>query len=256
VLLREKIKTVHQASRQTYGALRVTAALHAEGIRCGHNRVARIMRNADIAAKRRKKRRSTTDARHQYPVVANIVDRQFTAPAPNRVWLSDVTVITTARGKVYLAAVLDMFSRVIVGWAMGRQVSSALVGVALEQAIQWRRPAPGLVIHSDRGGEYAAYAYRGLVASARMIPSMSRAGDCWDNAPMESFFGTLKKELVHHERFKSREEAQLKIFDYLEIFYNRQRLHSQIGYLSPRDYEERHEELTTNSLLPVSTFSG
>jgi transposase InsO family protein len=253
MLLLEKIETVHHASRQTYGALRVTAALHSQGTMCGHNRVARLMHEAGIAANRHKTYRSTTDSRHQYPVVANIVDRQFSAPAPNRLWLSDVTVITTAREKVYLAAILDLYSRMVVGWAMGPQVNSALVGIALQQAITRRRPAPGLVLHSDRGGEYAAYAYRELIEQAQMIPSMSKAGDCWDNAPMESFFGTLKKELVHHERFKSREEAQLKIFDYLEVFYNRQRLHSQIGYRSPVDFEAQH---TIPPLLVVSTFSG
>jgi len=195
------------------------------------------MRENDIRAKARRKFKVTTDSRHDHPVAPNLLDRQFTVEAPNTVWLADISYIWTREGWLYLAVVLDLFSRQVVGWAMDEQMPQELTLAALDMALKRRRPLPGLMHHSDRGSQYAAGAYRKRLAEHGIVCSMSRKGNCWDNAPMESFFHTLKTELVHHRDYLTRDEARHDIFEYIEVFYNRQRSHSTLGYLSPAQFE-------------------
>jgi len=198
------------------------------------------MRQAGIRAKTVKKFRATTNSKHGEPVYANVVNRSFASARPNRKWLSDITYVWTSEGWLYLAAVLDLYSRRIVGCAMSSRIDAALTESALRQAVGRRRPQPGLVHHSDRGVQYAAGDYRKLIDEHGMVGSMSRKGDCWDNAPMESFFGTLKQELVFHERFATRAEAKRKIFEYIEMFYNGWRRHSSLGGVSPIEFERNY----------------
>ena len=233
----EKIQAVHNESRRTYGSPRVHASLKAAGYRIGRKRVARLMRENDIRAKAKRKFKVTTDSRHDHPVVPNRLDRQFMVEAPNTVWLADLSYIWTREGWLYLAVVLDLFSRQVVGWAMDEQMPQELTLAALDMALQRRRPLPGLMHHSDRGSQYAAGAYQKRLAEHGIVCSMSRKGNCWDNAPMESFFHTLKTELVHHRDYLTRDEARRDIFEYIEVFYNRQRRHSTLGYLSPAQFE-------------------
>jgi putative transposase len=233
----EKIQAVHTESRRTYGSPRVHASLKAAGYRIGRKRVARLMRENDIRAKAKRKFKVTTDSRHDHPVAPNLLDRQFTVEAPNTVWLADISYIWTREGWLYLAVVLDLFSRQVVGWAMDEQMPQELTLAALDMALQRRRPLPGLMHHSDRGSQYAAGAYQKRLAEHGIVCSMSRKGNCWDNAPMESFFHTLKTELVHHRDYLTRDEARRDIFEYIEVFYNRQRRHSTLGYLSPAQFE-------------------
>lgn len=236
--LLESIKSVFKKSRKTYGSPRVHRQLLWEGERCSRGRVARLMSANGIRAKQRRKFVATTDSKHDLPVAENVLGRDFSVVEPNRVWASDITYIPTDEGWLYLAGVLDLCSRTAVGWSMSYSLERQLVIDALEMAYRRRMPGKGLIHHSDRGSQYASDDYRNLLKDYGMQMSMSRKGDCWDNAPMESFFGTLKKELVHHRRYRTRAEARRDIFDYIEIFYNRERLHSSLGYLSPVDYEK------------------
>lgn len=231
------IRRVHADNRAIYGSPRVHAALRAEGRRIGVNRVARLMRHHGIQGRHKRRVPRTTDSKHSLPVAPNLLDRQFTAPAPNRIWLADITYIPTGEGWLYLAVVLDMFSRRVVGWAMSETMPQELTMTALQMAITNRRPVPGLVHHSDRGSQYAARAYRRLLEEHSMLCSMSRKGDCWDNAPMESFFGSMKTELEDGTVFETRQAAKNALFSFIEGFYNRQRLHSAIGYCSPINKE-------------------
>jgi transposase InsO family protein len=195
------------------------------------------MRVHGIKAKTVKRFRVTTDSKHRFPVAPNLLNRAFTTTRPNQVWLADITYISTTEGWLYLAVVLDLYSRRIVGWAMSDRINGALTLTALRQALANRQPSPGLIHHSDRGKQYAAGDYQKLLRDHGAICSMSRKGDCWDNAPCESFFGTLKQELVYQERFDTRDEAKAKIFEYIEVFYNRQRRHSAAGSHSPVEFE-------------------
>ncbi|TPG53638.1 IS3 family transposase [Roseomonas nepalensis] len=217
------IRRVHAESRRRYGSPRVHAALQAEGQRVGHNRVARLMRQHGIGVRTKRRFRVTTDSKHSFPVAPNLLDRQFTASGPNRVWLADMTYIPTGEGWLYLAVVLDLFSRKVVGWAMRETMAQELTIAALQMAITNRRPGPELLLHSDRGSQYAAHGYRRLLAKHGMLCSMSRKGDCWDNAPMESFFGSLKTELGEDEPFPTRQAARSALFAFIEAFYNRTR---------------------------------
>ncbi len=231
------IRRIHLQSRRTYGSPRVTDELQDQGVVCNEKRVARLMRDHGIRAKTVKKFRVTTDSRHKLPVAPNLLQREFSVSAPNRVWLGDITYVWTKEGWLYLAGVLDLYSRRIVGCAMSHRIDVELTLSALRQALDRRRPQAGLLYHSDQGKQYAALDYQKLMHDHQMVGSMSRKGDCWDNAPMESFWGTLKRELVHHEKFATREEAKRKIFEYIEVFYNCQRRHSSLGSLSPAEYE-------------------
>lgn len=234
----EKIHRIHQESRQVYGSPRVFQTLKARGESVCENTVADIMKEREIRAKSKKRFvPSTTDSRHQQPTAANVLDRQFQAELPNRKWVSDITYIPTDEGWLYLAGVLDLCSRKIVGWSMADHLRWDLVEDALEMAIARRRPAEGLLHHSDRGVQYACDDYQHLLQTHGMLCSMSRKGDCWDNAAMESFWATLKTELVHHQHYASREEARQSIFEYIEVFYNRIRLHSWLDYQSPEAFE-------------------
>jgi transposase InsO family protein len=232
-----EIGRVYQQSRRTYGSPRMTDELNAVGIACGRHRVARLMRANGIKAKTAPKFRVTTDSKHAFAVAENLLARQFTVSRPNAVWVADITYIWTLEGWLYLAVVLDLYARRIVGWAMSHRIDGDLTLSALRQALAYRRPSAGLIHHSDRGKQYAAGGYQILLREYGIVCSMSRKGDCWDNAPMESFFGTLKQELVYHERFATRDEAKAKIFEYIEVFYNRQRRHSAAGSHSPVEFE-------------------
>ena len=231
--LATEIRAAYEASRGRYGSPRVHAELRARGRRIGRKRVARLMRGMGLAARRRRRFRRTTDSRHAFPIAPNLLERNFTAEAPDRVWLADLTYIWTAQGWLYLAAVLDLYTRRVVGWAMADHLRHELTLAALDMAIVRQRPAPGLVHHADRGVQYAAHGYRARLRRHGMVCSMSRKGDCWDNAPMESFFATLKGELVEAAEYDTRDEARADLFQYIEGFYNRRRLHSGLGYLTP-----------------------
>lgn len=235
--LLSEIRIVHDRSRKTYGSPRVTVELCAQGILCSENRVARLMSVNGIRAKSKRKYRATTNSKHNYRVAPNILNREFNVTRSNTVWVSDITYIWTTEGFLYLAGVIDLYSRLVVGWSMGARITSELTSDALNQALGRRQPEPGLLHHSDRGSQYASDDYQSLLNDHRMICSMSRKGDCWDNAPMESFFATLKTELIHDERFVTREDAQAMIFEYIEMFYNRERRHSSLGYESPANFE-------------------
>jgi putative transposase len=231
------IKAVHAESKARYGSPRVHAELVARGEPCSVNTVARLMRRHGVAAKTKRKSRCTTDSNQRRSVAENLVDRQFEPAAANRTWAADITYIPAGEGWLYLAAVEDLHSRRIVGWAMGERIDSRLVVDALEMAIARRLPGAGLVAHSDRGSQYASEHYQRLLASHGITCSVSRRGDCWDNAPMESFFSSLKKELVYGAGFATRAEARAELFEYIEVFYNRVRRHSSLGYRSPAEYE-------------------
>jgi putative transposase len=235
--LAAEIKVIHQEVKARYGSPRVHAELVARGHSCCVNTVAKLMRRAGVAAKTRRKFRCTTDSNHDHPVAENVVGRQFEPGAPNRVWTADITYIPTREGWLYLAAVEDLYSRQVVGWAMGDRIDSRLVVDALEMAVSRRLPGEGLVAHSDRGSQYASEHYRRLLSGHGITCSMSRRANCWDNAPMESFFASLKKELVHDEDYATRAEARSSIFEYIEVFYNRVRRHSSLGYRTPVEYE-------------------
>ena len=232
-----EIKAIHQESKKTYGSPRIHAELRFKGIRCGEKRVSRLMSENQIRGKQKRRFRVTTQSKHPYPVAENVLARSFQAPRPNCRWVSDITYVRTGEGWLYLAAVMDLFQRQIVGWCMSSSLEKSIALNALQMAINRRNPSAGLLHHSDRGVQYACEDYQTLLKANEMICSMSRKGNCWDNAPMESFFHTLKVELIHHRKYETRDEARRDIFEYIEIFYNRKRLHSSLGYRSPVDYE-------------------
>jgi putative transposase len=234
----DDIKRVHRDTRGRYGSPRIHVELKAQGRGASRGRIERLMRRHGIRAIMARPRRvRTTDSRHDLPTAPNLLDRSFSATAPNQVWLADITYIETDQGWLYLAAVMDLYSRRIVGWAMADHLRASLPLAALRMAISAQRPGVGLIHHSDRGVQYASADYRKLMQSAGLRASMSRKGDCYDNAPMESFFHTLKTELVHHRHYATRIEATRDIFAYIEGFYNRTRRHSAIGYISPIEME-------------------
>ncbi len=235
--LLEEIRKMHKKHRYTYGSPRLTIALKEAGIACSRNRVARLMRENGIYAKTKRKFKATTDSRHNYPVAENLVNQNFSVDRPNKLWVADITYIPTDEGWLYLAAILDLFNRKIVGWAMDKTMTRQLVLKALRQAVGRERPPAGLVHHSDRGSQYASYEYQQALKDYMMVCSMSRKGNCFDNACMESFFSTLKRELIYGCKFRTRAEARQAIFEYIEVFYNRIRLHSALGYMSPVEYE-------------------
>jgi putative transposase len=233
-----KIHAVHAESRRLYGSPRVYRALAAAKQAVCQNTVAKIMREQDLRAKsKRKFVPRTTDSAHDRPIAPNVLDRQFHTDAPDCKWAGDITYIPTDEGWLYLAGVIDLCSRRIVGWSMADHMRTDLVSDALAMALARRRPKAGLLHHSDRGVQYASDDYQGLLSKHGIEASMSGKGDCWDNAVMESFWATLKTELVHHEHYATREQARRSIFEYIEVFYNRKRLHSSLGYVSPETFE-------------------
>jgi putative transposase len=233
------IRMIHQESRETYGSPRIWDALCKQGQDVGKHRVVRLMRQAGLRAKTVRKWRATTQLNHRLPVAENILNGQFAVAQPNRVWAGDITYIWTAEGWLYLAVLLDLYSHAVIGWAMGQRLTEELAEHALLMALTARQPRAGLLSHSDRGSQYAATRYQHLLTTHGITPSMSRKGNCWDNACVESFFETLKRELVYHRNFATRDEATQDIFEYIEVFYNRKRRHSTLGYDSPAEFEAR-----------------
>jgi transposase InsO family protein len=233
-----EIRAVHAEAKARYGSPRVHAELAARGHGCCVNTVARLMRESGLAARTARKFRCTTDSNHGLPVADNLLGRQFNPSGANEAWVADITYVPTREGWLYLAAVEDLYSRRVVGWSMAGRLESRLVVDALELAVQRRLPGEGLVAHSDRGSQYASEHYQRLLAKHGITCSMSRRGDCWDNAPMESFFASLKKELVHGADFATPGEARAAVVEYIEVFYNTQRRHSSLGYVSPAEYEQ------------------
>lgn len=236
-----KVRAIHKSSRQSYGSRRICKALRDDGEMVGRYQVRTLMRQAGVMVKVKRRYKATTDSRHQYPVAANLLDRQFKVRAPNRVWASDITYLWTDEGWVYLALVMDLFSRRIVGWSLSSRMKVDLVTNALRMAVGCRKPPKGLLHHSDRGSQYACQDYQGLLAEYAMVPSMSRKGNCWDNAVVERFFRSLKCERTNDLRYGTREEAKMDVIDYIEMFYNSRRYHSYLGYRSPADYEKLAE---------------
>jgi len=235
-----EIRRVFLENDSNYGSPRIWDQLHnKEYMRCSENRVARLMRINGIVAVQKRKFRVTTNSKHGYPVWPNVLNRNFIAERPNTIWVSDITYIWTFEGWLYLAAVLDLFSRGIVGLAMDKTIADTLTTQAMMQAISRRNPLKGLICHTDRGSQYAGNDFKAILAQNEFVGSMSKKGDCWDNAVAESFFHTLKVELVHRNRFKTRDEAKRKIFEYVEMYYNRRRAHSTLGNLSPFEYERQ-----------------
>ena len=234
-----EIAAVHAERRGVYGSPRVHRELVSRGVSVGKHRVARLMRAAGLSAKAPKRFVVTTDSKHRLPVSPNLLRQDFTATAPNTRWVTDITYIPTGEGWLYLDAIMDLYSRRIVGWAMGDRMDRHLVMRALDMAVSSRLPGPGLIHHSDRGSQFACEAYRAQLDQLGMASSMSRTACCYDNAAMESFFHTLKVELIHRRDFQTRSKAQSAIFEYIEAFYNRVRIHSALGYLSPDAFEAR-----------------
>jgi transposase InsO family protein len=239
------IAAIHQRSRGTYGSPRVHAELRAEGHTVSRKRVERLMRDLGLKARTKRRFRITTDSKHSNPVAPNHLARNFTVSEPDVAWVTDITYIWTDEGWLYVAAILDLFSRRVVGWAASESITRELTLAALDMALVHRRPAAGLLHHSDRGCQYASFDYRAALEKRHFVCSMSRKGDCWDNAVAESFFATLKVELVYRTRFATRAAAKRALFDYIETFYNRRRRHSSLGYLSPIDFETQQRQPTT-----------
>jgi putative transposase len=235
----EQILTVQGEVRHSYGSPRMTNELKDRGISAGHNRIARLMKKHGIGALRRKKFRITTRSKDDQVNSKNLLNRHFTAKAKNEAWVSDITYVLTAEGWLYLCTVLDLYSRRLVGWAMDNRLEAQLAIDALQMAIVTRRPSQGLLFHSDRGCQYASKKFRAVLKKHGIRQSMSRRGNCWDNACAESFFSSLKLELSYDYVYRTRSEARSEIFDYIEVFYNRKRLHSTLGYMSPERFEQR-----------------
>ena len=232
--LLEQIREVYNSCRRVYGSPRITAEINSKGIRCGKNRIARIMKANRIRAEIKRGFRRTTDSKHSYALAANLLIHRSQTEC---LWVSDITFIPTREGWLYVSAIMNVESRKIIGLSMSNRLSEELTAAALKQAVARQKPPEGLIHHSDRGRQYASYAYQALLRKYGITPSMSRSGNCYDNAYIESFFGSLKRELVYGERYHTREEARLSIFEYIEVFYNRIRRHSALGYRSPEQYE-------------------
>ncbi len=236
----DEMRRIHAEVDRSYGSPRMRQELVARDLRCGRHRVARLMQEAGIRAKQARRFQVTTQSRHSFAIAPNRLGRAFAVSAPNRVWMGDLTFIPTGQGWCYLAVLIDAFSRRVVGWALDVQATAELPLRAWHQAVAARRPAPGLLHHSDRGVQYACSAYQAVLRAHDVVGSMSRRGDCWDNAVVESFFASLKVERLHERRYATVEALREEIADYIDRFYNRQRRHSTLGYLSPAIYELRH----------------
>ncbi len=245
-VLSAHIGTAFQGSRRTYGSPRVHAELAGLGLRTSKRRVERLMRQSGLYALRKRRFKRTTDSKHALPIAPNLLARNFTASAPNRVWATDITYLWTTEGWLYLAVMLDLFSRRVVGWSMSEHIDEELVLATLQMALRTRRPPRGLIHHSDRGSQYCGAKYLAVLAAHGVVRSMSRKGNCWDNAPSESFFGTLKQELILRSPYLGRDGTRTLVFEYLEGYYNPKRRHSTLGFLSPNDYEK---------MTPIATSS-
>jgi len=240
-MLATQIEQIYQSTRQTYGSVRIHAELLANGWKVGRKRVARLMQQLGLSARSQRQFRATTDSNHHLPVAANLLERQFNAPAPDQAWVADITYVPTTEGWVYLAVIVDLFSRRVVGWSMAEHLRTQLVLAALAAALGQRIPsASGLLFHCDRGCQYASDSYQQALNKAGITCSMSRRSNCWDNAVAESFFSTLKVELVYRTALMTPPVARVAIAEWIEVFYNRQRRHSTIGFLSPVQFEQHY----------------
>jgi len=240
--LEAEIKAAHKRTRQTYGAERLQCELAEHGIQVGICRIKRIRRKLGLSCKQKRKFKITTDSRHKLPVAENWLGQKFMAYEPNQAWVSDITYIPTDEGWLYLAGHKDLFTHEIVGYAMGERLTKNLVSESLVKAMVAKQPVKGLLHHSDRGSQYCAYEYQQMLAQFGIQVSMSGSGNCFDNAPMESFWGILKQELIHHRHYRSRQEARQDITEYIEIFYNRQRIQAKLGFLSPAIYAQKYHK--------------
>lgn len=249
--LTQKIKTAFEQNRRSYGSPRIYTELRDEGILCSENRVGRLMRRAGIRVEPVRRFRVTTDSSHAFPVAVNHLGRQFQTETANSKWASDITYLWTDEGWLYLAVVIDLFSRRVVGWSLKPSLHKELVLDALEMAVVGRQPTAGLLHHSDRGSQYASLAFQERLMQAGATCSMSGKGDCWDNAVVESFFSTLKREMVSHAHLETRKDARLAVFEWIEVWYNRKRRHSALGYLSPAEFEKQHETRKRENAIPA-----
>jgi transposase InsO family protein len=238
-MLSNEIEACYRKNKKRYGSPRIYKDLRMQGVACSENRVARLMRENGLAAKGKRKFKATTNSKHAHPVHPNLLERDFIVSKPNLVWTGDITYIRTIEGWLYLAVVIDLFSRKVIGWAMSNRINAELVASALRMAIADRNPGPGVIFHSDQGRQYAGHLFQRIIKNFKFLPSMSRKGDPWDNAPTESFFATLKKELVRNLIYMTRRIAMTDIFRYIEGYYNTERLHSTLDYLSPSEFERK-----------------
>ncbi|MCX5867868.1 MAG: IS3 family transposase [Proteobacteria bacterium] len=238
--LKAEVRAVFEANGAIYGSLKVTEGLEKRGITCRRHRVANLMREQGLRSKVKRKYRVTTDSRHSYPVAPNILNREFTTNSPNRVWTSDITYLSSRSGWLYLVFFMDLYSRMIVGWCVSKSLGHEMVLSAFSRAVGRRRPPEGLLIHSDRGVQYCCDGFRAVVSQHKFVQSMSRKGNCWDNAVSESFIRSLKTELIYHINLIDVDHAQQVLFGYIESFYNAQRLHATLGYVTPVEYEAQH----------------
>jgi putative transposase len=239
--LLDRVVVVFGEHRHRYGSPRVHKELVAQGRCCGRHRVARLMRQNGLRAKAARKFKVTTDSSHGKAPASNVLRREFNPAAPNRVWAGDITYLWTAEGWMYLAVFIDLYSRMVVGWALSKRLTADLVLLAFERALARRRPGPGLLVHTDRGSQYVAADFLQQLSDRQMVLSMSRKGNCWDNAVAESYFHSLKVELVHGERFHTRWQLEREVFEYIEIYFNRKRRHSTLDYMSPQEYERLNQ---------------
>ena len=239
--LSKEIKRIFTTHKCRYGSRRIRQVLLNKGYQISRRRVCKLMRKQGLYCKTRRKFKHTTDSNHMLPIADNLLNREFKQDKPNQVYVGDITYIPTREGWLYLAVVIDLFSRQVVGWSMSKRMKASLVNDALLMALKKRQPCEGLISHSDRGSQYASHSHRALLQAYGIKQSMSRRGNCWDNSVSESFFHTLKVELIHHEIFETREEAKQAIFDYIEIYYNKIRMHSANDYLSPAEFEKQLE---------------
>jgi putative transposase len=236
--LLEKIRASHEKSKGIYGVRKIKADLQNRGVVCSHTRVHLLMKKNNITSRRPRKFKATTNSKHNFPVAPNLLNQNFKATKSNYAWVSDITYIPTGEGWLYLAAITDLYHKKVIGWSMGETMTKELVMNALRQASNRVQPPTGVIHHSDRGSQYASHAYQDLLREYGFQPSMSRKGNCYDNACAESFFSTLKNELIHLNKFKTRREAKQAIFEYIEVFYNRNRLHASLGYRTPHEFEQ------------------
>lgn len=237
--LKVAIQAVHTQSRETYGPLRMQPELAAQGFVAGRDRITRLRRELGLRCKQKRKFKATTNSNHDLPIADNLLNQTFAPTRPNEAWVTDITYVATGEGWLYVAGIKDVFTCEMVGYALGERMTQQLTAQALWRAVRNKRPAPGLIHHSDRGSQYCAHDYRKLVKQFGMQASMSRKGNCYDNAPMESFWGSLKNELVHHQQYATRADARAAIQEYIESFYNRQRRHSRLGYIPPALFAEK-----------------
>ncbi len=241
------MKELFAASRESLGSRMMKKNLCKEGFQIGRDRVRRLMKSLNLKVKAKRKYKVTTDSKHAFPVAENVLNRQFTPQLPNQVWGTDITYLWTQEGWIYLAIVIDLYSRRVVGWAIDKRMKKALVIRALMMAISLRKPPPGLIHHSDRGSQYASHAYQALLKQHDMIPSMSRKGNCWDNAPVERFFSSLKREWTGDRLYRTRQEAIADVREYVAVYYNSLRLHSTLGCMTPMEYEKTLIEVSGKS---------